>query len=442
MKRIIKNKSKVVKKSNEEIQCIDADVCVVGAGSSGFMAAIQAARLGKKVVLIDSSPILGGQATNSVIGLFCGLYSRTYPNYLFTYGLVEELLKDLNDENALYYRDSGVSVSIAYDEQALIKWIEKKILENNITAVTGSCINQVVVKDRRIESVEFTSRYGKFSVKSKGYVDATGDAALTYDAGLPCRESDVGPIYGTQMVILEGIDFEHLPDEKTIKDIIKAKGAEFGLERHDGIVFLFPGRNRLIVNMTHIETPLDPICSSRSGFIGKRRADRAYEFLKKEFPEALKNSTIHSYGQMGIRQTRWIVGKKQLIAEDVRQGIRFEDAIARTTWPIELHDTMESYQWEPFDSQHIHYVPFGAMTPPDIDNMIAVGRCIDADLIALSSVRVMGPCMAMGIAAAHALDLADGESIHEIDISELQNRVYDNINRTDGLLEDSQVYRY
>ena len=69
--------------------------------------------------------------------------------------------------------------------------------------------------------------------------------------------------------------------------------------------------------------------------IGKRRADRAYEFLKKEFPEALKNSTIHYYGQMGIRQTRWIVGKKQLIAEDVRQGIRFEDAIARTTWSME-----------------------------------------------------------------------------------------------------------
>ena len=97
---------------------------------------------------------------------------------------------------------------------------------------------------------------------------------------------------------------------------------------------------------------------------------------------------------------------------------------------------METHQWEPFDSRDVHYVPFGAMTPGDADNLVAAGRCIDADLIALSSVRVMGPCMAMGMAAAHALDLAGTGSVHKISIAQLQDRVRDNLERCDPLAAD------
>jgi hypothetical protein len=121
------------------------------------------------------------------------------------------------------------------------------------------------------------------------------------------------------------------------------------------------------------------------------------------------------------------------VADDIRSGKRFDDAIGRTTWPIELHDTLETHQWEPFADDHVHYVPFSAMTPPDVDNLVAAGRCIDADLIALSSVRVMGPCMAMGMAAAHALDLAGSGSVHTISIKDLQERVKDNLERKDVL---------
>ncbi|MDR1319789.1 MAG: FAD-dependent oxidoreductase, partial [Treponema sp.] len=78
---------------------------------------------------------------------------------------------------------------------------------------------------------------------------------------------------------------------------------------------------------------------------------------------------------------------------------------------------------------------FGAMTPPDVDNLVAAGRCIDAELIALSSVRVMGPCMAMGMAAAHAMDLAGGGSVHNLEIKTLQERIKDNLYRRDELDE-------
>jgi hypothetical protein len=75
----------------------------------------------------------------------------------------------------------------------------------------------------------------------------------------------------------------------------------------------------------------------------------------------------------------------------------------------------------------VHYVPLGSLVPAYADNVVAAGRCIDGDAAALSSVRVMGPCIAMGAAAAHALDLAGSGSVHQIDLSALRRRLVDNL---------------
>ena len=150
-------------------------------------------------------------------------------------------------------------------------------------------------------------------------------------------------------------------------------------------------------------------------------------FLKTEFPQAFREARVRAYGLPGIRQTRWIVGCHHLTVDEVRQGVKFEDSIARTAWPLEQHHNVEGYVWEPFDADHVHYVPLRSMTPPDVDNLVAAGRCIDGDATALSSVRVMGPCIAMGAAAAHALDIAGTGSVHAIDLAALRKRIAQNV---------------
>ena len=72
-----------------------------------------------------------------------------------------------------------------------------------------------------------------------------------------------------------------------------------------------------------------------------------------------------------------------------------------------------------------------SFVPAEADNIVAAGRCIDGDNAALSSVRVMGPCIAMGAAAAHALDMAGVGSVHQLDMAELRRRVHDNVERQD-----------
>lgn len=429
----IQTATRVVRRDASSPRHVAADICVVGAGIAGVSAALEAAKLGRKVALVDGLHALGGQAVNSVIGTFCGLFSNGYSGYQLTHGIADGILRDLGAQDALHYRHGGPSntVVVMYDEVALARWIEEQVRTAGITVLLGAVLRAVERDGRRIRGVELATRYGDVHLTATGFVDASGDAALAWTAGLPCREAADGPIYGTQMVVIEGIDEAHQPTREDCAARLKQKAKEYGLTRESGFAFVFPGKSIALVNMTHVETPLDPIEATRKSLEGKVQADRAVAFLRAEYPKAFGNARIRTYGALGIRQTRWIVGRQQLTVDDVRAGTRFPDAVARTGWPIELHDTPQGHVWEPFGDDHLHYVPMGSLTPADCDNLVAAGRCIDGDVAALSSVRVMGPCIAMGAAAAHALDLAGAGSVHQIDAAALTARLKDNVERRD-----------
>jgi flavin-dependent dehydrogenase len=409
------------------------DIVVLGAGIAGVSAALEAARLGRKVALVDALPALGGQAVNSIIGTFCGLFANGTHGYQFTHGIADDILRDLGAQGALHYRRGGPSNTtvVMYDEVALSRWVEEAIRKAEVTVLLGAVLRAVSRAGARVRALELATRYGDVKLAATGFVDASGDAALTFEAGFACREHADGPIYGTQMMVLEGIDEARQPTREELTARARRKAADYGLVRTEGFAFVFPGRATALVNLTHVETPLDPVAAARNALAGKAQADRVLEFLQREYPDAFGKARVRSYGLPGIRQTRWIAGRTQLTVDDVRAGTRFPDAIARTAWPIELHDRADGYVWEPFGDDHVHYVPFGSLVPAEADNVVAAGRCIDGDSAALSSVRVMGPCIAMGAAAAHALDLAGSGSVAQIDIAALRRRVRDNIERTD-----------
>ncbi len=428
-----KTATRIVRRETAAARRIEADICVVGAGSAGISAALEAARLGAKVALVDGLTALGGQAVNSVIGTFCGFFSNGHSGYQTVHGIADGILHDLGAQGALHYRHGGPSntIVVQYDEVALARWIERQVAAAGVTLLLGAVLRDVAREGRRIRSIGLATRYGDVTVAATGFVDASGDAALAWNAGLACRESADGPIFGTQMCVIEGIDEAAAPERPDVAARLKAKAKDYGLTRESGFAFVFPGKGSALVNMTHVETPLDPIAMARQSLAGKEQADRAVAFLRGEYPAAFGQARVRTYGALGIRQTRWIVGRQQLTVEDVRAGKRFPDAVARTGWPIELHDTPQGHVWEPFGDDHLHYVPFGSLVSPECDNMVAAGRNIDGDVAALSSVRVMGPCIAMGTAAAQALDLAGSGSVHQIDAAALRERVKDNVERVD-----------
>jgi hypothetical protein len=405
-----------------------ADLCIVGAGISGTSAAIEAAQLGREVILIDGLPSLGGQAVNSIIGMMVGLFGNPPKSKQLTHGIADEIIHDLSAQGDLKLVMGGVSLNALYNEVALGRWVERKILELKITPLVGAVLRKVHMEERRVTALELATRYGDVMVRADGFVDATGDAALVWQAGLECREPADGVIYGSQMMVIENFDEAHWPARAEVADRLGERAGHYGMARKDGFAMTLPGGRTAIVNMTHVETPLDPFESSKKGIEGKDQADRTMTFLKTEFPRAFREARVRAYGLPGIRQTRWIMGCHHLSVDEVRQGVKFEDSVARTAWPLEQHHNVEGYVWEPFDADHVHYVPLRSMTPPGADNLVAAGRCIDGDATALSSVRVMGPCIAMGAAAAHALDLTGCRgSVHTINPKALRKRIAHNI---------------
>jgi hypothetical protein len=404
---------------------ITADVCVVGAGVAGTSAAVESARLGRDVVLVDALPVLGGQMVNSLIGLFCGVFGNAPEYRKLTRGIFDDIFRDLGRSGDLHF-SKGHTTVVHYDEVALGRWVEKTIRELGIRVIVGAVIQGVEVADGRVHRLSLATRYGDVMVTATGFVDSSGDAALAWEAGLPCRLPE-RTIYGSQQSIVENVDETHKPDQEEMTARLAERADRYGLTRRDGLAFFFPGRGHAVLNMTHIEAPLDPVRASQAQLDGRTQADRAVAFLRAEYPKAFGKARVRAYGFPGRRQTRWIKGRHQLTVDEVRAGVRFEDAVARTAWPIELHDSPEGYVWETFDADHVHYVPLRAMTPPDVHNLLAAGRCVDGDPAALSSVRVMGPCAAMGAGAAHALELAGRGSVHDIDLARLRERLRANL---------------
>jgi hypothetical protein len=321
------------------------------------------------------------------------------------------------------------TIIVQYRVTALQRWIEEAVRKAGIEIVLSAVLRGVRRDGRRIGALELATRFGDVEVAARGFVDASGDAALAWTAGLDCREPGQDKIFGTVMFSLEGFDETALAafDRAELRQRLAAKGDAYGIRRHDGFIFIVPGAGEALVNSTHVETPLDPVGASRAVLDGRDQVDRLVAFLRAEFPHVFARARVRTYALTGARQTRWIAGAYQLQADDVRAGTRFDDAVARCSWPIEMHNRPEGVHWEEFGDDHMHYVPFRSLAHSQADNLVAAGRCIDADPVALSSVRVMGPCIAMGAAAAHALDIAGSGSVHQIDMDALRRRIAHNL---------------
>jgi hypothetical protein len=415
----------VRKPPGDPAEHLTADLCVVGAGISGLSAAVEARKLGRSVVLADALPVLGGQCVNSLIGLFCGVYGNGPEFRRFTHGIFDPMFADLEQTGDIHLNYSH-TITVGYDEVVLGRWIENLVRSLGIQVVLGASVLSVDADDGQLRSTTFATRHGLVRVRATGFVDASGDAALTWQAGLACRVPE-RTIWGSQQIRLENLREQFKPDPAELAARVAEKASEYGLVRRDGLAFFFPGRNTAVMNMTHVEAPLESVRAAQAQLDGRAQADRVVAFLRTEFPKAFGDAKVRSYGFPGRRQTRWIAAVHQLTTDEVRSGFRFDDAVARTAWPIELHDRAEGYVWETYDADHVHYVPLRSLIPMEARNLVAAGRCVDGDAAALSSVRVMGPCAAMGFGAAHALDLAGDGSVQEIDWNELRTRVHENV---------------
>lgn len=426
--------TKIIERKDESDRTqVSTDICILGAGMSGLSAALEAARAGKDVVLVDAAKSIGGQGVGSIVGTLIGLYTHGDDPYQLTYGVAEDMIDDLEPRGDLERLDDGRTVAFQYDEVSLQRWFEKQLEDAGVNVLLGGTMTDASLRNRRIQHMDVESEFGSVRIDADGYIDASGDASLAWEAGLKLREPQQ-EVYGTMNFLIEGYDVEAVEsfDTDEVEERLSEVGDEYGLVRKGGGLWHYPEKDFMLANITHIETKETPLGYAEMVMEGRRRVDNMITFLQEEFPDIFAEASVRKYGNPGLRQSRWITSREQLTLSDIRLGDRPDDAVARCAWSVELHDAPDDVHWEHFDSGHVYYIPLSCMVPAEADNLVAAGRCVDADTYALSAIRVIGPCMAMGAAAAHALALAEDNPVHEVDMSALQDSLHDNLERADG----------
>lgn len=403
------------------------DLLVCGAGMGGLTAAIAAAENGLKVGVIEYFGEPGGIPVSGRLGSISG-FSRLGVDVVT--GFARKFADELIKRGTAFDQYNGSNINMT--PAALCGFLLELLDFYKIDIHFYTQLISVRTDDRRITHAVIANKEGIFAVKSKFFIDATGDGDAAVMAGCPYekgRKSDGKVQSSTLVFIMGGIDLQRIPEYMDIRKIwqkhtrpqVPAIATVFQFVPHGN------STNEVAVNMTHI---LNCDCTNVDdlGRIRKEGVKQAeylvYEFFRKEVP-GFENAWISHYApQIGCRETRRITGDYVLTEDDVINYRRFDDEIACGIWPIDIHNPDGMHTGCSHYLEKPYGIPYRCITPLGIDNLYVVGRPISSDHVANSSSRINATCMAIGEAAGWACaEAIEKGSSRKVDVKALQKHV-------------------
>ncbi len=421
------------------------DVVVVGGGPAGLMAATAAARTGRSVVLLERYGFLGGAGTAGGLSTFCGLHARVHgEDRRVVHGLADDLYEHLALLDGLAPAHLTIKDGIlaqAYDISAY-KLAADRLVTGSGARIVFHAFAVGVVKgdDTTIDAVLVESKSGRHAVRGRVFVDASGDGDVAAWAGAPFEKSPglQGMLYPSLMFRINGVDVIAAGDKpwrtaERLMDEAEAAGTHH-FPRKRPIVR--PQRNPLEwrANLTQLSNPdgsavdgTDVLQVTHGELQGREQVFEAFSFIKQKVPGFSDAYVVDIAPQIGIRETRRIVGDYQLTEDDVLDCADFEDTIGVNGWPVEAHVAGSvEFRWQRGeDPRGFNQLPYRMLLPGGVDNLFVVGRCASMTHEGQSSARVSGPCFVMGEAAGTAADmmLAGGGTTRTVDVPTLQARL-------------------
>jgi hypothetical protein len=389
---------------------LDTDVLVIGGGSAGAIAAIQAGRLGAKTMLVEAGSQLGGTTTTGGVD-FPGLFHAWGKQVVAGIGweLVRKTAELNNDPLPDFTQPTGRqhwrhqvriygALYAALAEEACVQaGVHLRYYESPLTV-------EPVGDGWRVRLV---GKGTMVDVTAKQIVDCTGSATAVGLAGFG-RVRDKTRQPGTLIYRVGGYDLASI--DSGTQAGIQAKIAEAvkagTLKRTDinGSIAGWLGKggesgNHIIgadgtTSETHSETNIN----------GRQSLLRVLRFLQKE-PALALLKLERLQPETGIRETFRIVGETTITVEDYEGGRVFEDAVAHSFYPIDLHFE-GGVRPKHLNEGVVPTVPIRALIPKGSKNLLVAGRCVSSDQLANSALRVQASCMAMGQAAGVTAALA------------------------------------
>ncbi|MDR1666200.1 MAG: FAD-dependent oxidoreductase [Bacteroidales bacterium] len=432
------------------------DVLVAGGGPAGIIAAEAAASDGLNVLLVESRNFLGGNLT---VGLpILGFLGRK-GNQIIR-GLPQKFIDRLAEKNAASgHRACPLHVSLTIIDPEEVKRTALEVLtERGVKVLMYAFCCGVVMSDDKISGVIIESKAGREVIMAKTVIDCTGDADIAFRAGVPCEKGndDGGMQPPTLMFCMKGVDVEKLrlsiadhpemydmdviPNEffrednyfitVGLRNRIK-KAEEEGLKLCTERTILITGlkKDEIWVNMSRIGgvDGTEPEDLTRGEMEGLKQIEHLQTYLRRYVP-GFERASLHRVAPfLGIRESRRIRGKYVLTKEDILSCRYFEDAVAVASYPLDLHHPQDkgcTLIW----CDDCYDIPYRSLLPAKVENLLVAGRAISTTHEALSAIRVMSSCMAMGEAAGRAAKQAVRKNIppSQIDVSELRRELLSN----------------
>jgi len=393
----------------------EAEVVVLGSGSAGTVAAIAAARTGADTLLVERYGFLGGTSV-IVLDTFYGFYTPGAESRRVVGGLPWEIVERLRRADDVLERPNtyGAGTGVTYDPEALKVVWEESALEAGVRLRYHTFCVAAQMDGETVRGLVVAGKSGLGVVLGKIFVDASGDADLCHWAGGPYESAHLsGQVQSlTTTFRLGNVDITQAMTIKRAELEKRMKAAnvsgDYRLPRKEGSVHRTTLPGVVTTNMTRVANvdATDPAALTLAEIEGRRQAQEYTRFLKEQIPGYEHAYLMNFSTQIGVRETRRIYGEYRLNREDVLSARRFYDAIAQCGAPIEDHHAGLDTRWEYVANADTYDIPFRALLPQKLNNVIVAGRCLSADHDAHASVRSMAQCMAMGQAAGTAAGLS------------------------------------
>lgn len=384
------------------------NICIVGGSCTGVFAAIQAARLGAKVAIIENNGCFGGAATAGLVNIWHSLYDPSGSKQIIR-GLTWELIERLQKRSALVFNQQGENAGyfILNSAELMIELDMFLTEQPGIRPFLHARFADALVENGRVTHAIIEDKSGRRAIKADYFIDASGDGDLISRIKLPYTTNGsfqppaaCAIIYGLAEIHKKYPDFnihDAIRDSKytdLIKNSLLCDAELVGL----------PGARILTGACVH-----DMDCSNAdqltySEMEGRRQIRTVCDILKENFDGGENVSLVSLPSYIAIRETRHASCLHQVTEREVSEGARFPDAIANGSYRADMkkeNDECEKKAVLPF-----YQIPFRSLVPNGSKNVIAAGRLIDVEKSIYNSLCVMVNCNQTGEAAGAAATLA------------------------------------
>ena len=411
------------------------DVAVIGGGLSGVCAALAAAREGASVIIVEKGNCLGGAPVNCLVNPFMPYKTKIDGK---TVALSAGLFKTITEK--LRERSAFLSISktdTAFLEEELKFILIDMVLEAKVDLLFHAYIFKANKEKDKIASVSLATKAGEITLEADYFIDATGDAQLSFLADCPTTVGREGDNLCQPMTLcfrVGNVDVEKFmnsrPALKKAHSEALASGALIN-PREDILVFKTPIPNVLHFNTTRVvkKNPTSPTEVTEAEILARRQVREIYEFMKKHADGLEDSFLMMTASEIGVRESRMIIGDYVLTESDCRAFKKFEDGIAACNYDIDIHNPEGSGTSHYYFPEGAFYtIPYRSLIPRGVENLLVAGRCISSDHGAQASYRIMPTVSTIGEAAGCAIGIAarDKITVRELDVQRLRARLLEN----------------